>query len=1119
MQNLSTATEAIMNDFFNLHSRRQFITRAIAAGTGICLRPVILSAAQPLTSPSDKGTESSSSPIIQRNTVNGRVNPLGIGASDISLSWAAGSTGYGYTQTAYQVRVGTTVGGGDIWDSGRVTSDRQLDVTLPTDVKLSPATRYHWQVRTWDGEGNATAWSQPAWLETGLLNLADWGEAKWISHVAKESGPVSWDNYHVTISFRLNDTAFGVILRASRDGANAYMYQVNVSGNAPHLVIHKKTQGRYSVIDSIELTAKGFTNADLKSMPHTLAVDLDGNRITTQLDGKPIDSRTDGDFAKGTIGFRTYGSESGSVSSVKVVSKAGETLFEPDLASSNPFSDGSLEKGLLRIQGGMEALYAPAEPLPLLRGEFTARKGVRSARVYASALGLYDLSMNGQRVGDQFLSPGWTDYNKRVQYQTYDVTSLIREGGNVLGAALGDGWYRGKVGLNWKRVYGDTLAFIARLCVTYDDGTSEWFQTDHQWKASNSPRLLADLQDGETYDARLEQPGWDAPGFDASTWDPVQVANDDLTKLVPQPDEPIRAIRTLTARNRVQTAPGEYVYDLGQNMVGVTRVKVQGKQGQTVRIRHAEELYRKGDRQGRLYTDNLRTAKATDRYTFAKDGTVVYQPRLTQHGFRYVEITGVDVPPEVGDVQGVVLGSDLRDIGDLSVSDPMLNQLVQNIRWGQRGNFLSIPTDTPARDERLGWTGDISIFAPTASRYQDTRAFLGKWMQDVEDAQRPNGNIPAVVPQPRKEFDETGVGWSDAFITVPYAVWRATGDTQIVRRNWEAMRQFYAFVHSSATGDGDLLEQGRRSWFSGDWLSLEKGDRAQEHQVIATAYFAENTRMMAEMATAMGDANDAAQWNGLVRKIRGAFTNAYCRSDGTMLTGTQTVYALALGMNLIADATLHDRIAAKFVEKLAADGNHLRTGFLGTPWLLPALTSIGRNDLALKILLNTDYPSWGFQIRMGATTMWERWNSIRDNGDFGPVDMNSFNHYAYGAVGDWMFQHLGGLQILEPGYKKSRVEPLLLKGGLNQARCSIQTPYGLLSSEWIVTDGQLILAVTVPANTTAEIVLPVNAPDAMREGNDPITTSALVQTHSFENGRLILKVGSGTYAFRGAVRI
>ena len=875
-------------------------------------------------------------------TTNGRMQPLGIDADAPSFGWALTTTARGAVQTAYRLRIGTTEQGAEIWDSGRVDSDRQVDITPAAPLPLAAATRYFWQIKVWDGRDAESPWSAPAWFETGLLSPADWAGAEWITRPA------------------------------------------------------------------------AVTSA----------------------------------------------------------------------------------------------------PLPILRDVFTLEKPVRSARLYASARGLYQLSLNGQKVGDQFLAPGWTDYAQRVQSQTYDVTALLRPGPNALGAALADGWYRGKVGLGWHGVYGDTLALIARLRIVYEDGSSVWIDTGPRWTCADGPWLRADLQDGEIYDARRAPTGWDTPDFDASGWPPVAVVAPGPARLVPQPDEPVRATEVLAALRRTMPAPGEYVYDLGQNMVGVARFRLTGRAGQTVRFRYAEELYRLGDRVGRIYTDNLRSAKATDTYTFAHDGPVTYQPVFTQHGFRYIEITGLDSPPEPQDVQGVVLGSDLPNTGDLETSNPLLNQLVRNIRWGQRGNFLSIPTDTPARDERLGWTGDISVFAPTASTYQDTRAFLSKWMADVRDTQRANGNIPAVVPQPRREFDETGVGWSDAVITVPHAVWRATGDARIVRQNWDAMLRFYRFVHDSATRDGDLLEQGRSSWFSGDWLNLEGVDRLKEHTVIATAYFAENTRMIAEMAAALGDKKTAADCAALLPKIRAAFVAAYRQPDGSIHMGTQTVYAMALGMDLIADSVQRALTASRFVEKLAADNYHLKTGFLGTPWLLPALTRIGRDDLALRLLLNEDYPSWGFEIRMGATTMWERWNTIRADGEFGPVDMNSFNHYAYGAVADWMFRHLGGLQPLAPGYKHTRIAPLIGQAGLTHAKATLRTTAGRLVSEWRIKGDTLAISVEIPANTRAELVIPTPSAEAVLESGAGLATAAVgVRGHVFDQGRLVLTLGSGRYRF------
>ncbi|NUT99270.1 MAG: family 78 glycoside hydrolase catalytic domain [Saccharothrix sp.] len=1043
-------------------------------------------------------------------TTNGRVNPLGIGGGVPSFGWKLTSPERGVKQTAYEVRVGKTAGAGDVWTSGTVASDRQVDVKYGGPA-LTPATRYYWSVRSYDGQGRASAWSESAFFETGLLSAADWSDAQWITRPAPVADVSGWTDYTAQVEFSLTKAAFGVFLRA-RDANNAYMMQVNVTGSAPALVVHKRVNGGYSIVQSVDLGSQGFTNAGLLSGRHVLRFSVVGSTIKSELDGKQVDSRTDTSFPSGYIGFRTWGTdESGVVYDAVVTRTDGTVLLDTDFASGrSPFTDGQLVGSTLVVSGTTDALYTTSTPTqPLLRKAFRTATGktIASARVYASALGVYELAVNGRPVGDQVLAPGWTNYHQRIHSQTYDVTGLLAAGAdNVIGAALAPGWWAGKVGLGWSKQYGDTPALVARLRVTYTDGSVQWVGSDASWKAGSGPFRQADLQDGETYDARLLPAGWDRTGYDDSGWAAAVSVPSRTVLLVPQSDEPVRQTQVLDAKRLTEPTPGTYVYDLGQNMVGVSRLTLTGNAGQTVKIRYAEVL----NKDGTLYTDNFRTAKVTDRYTFGVTGTATYEPTFTQHGFRYIEITGLGSAPALSAVKGVVWGSDLPATGSLTTSDGMLNQLASNISWGQRSNFLSIPTDTPARDERLGWTGDISLFGPTASYLRDTRAFLSNWMADMRNSQYANGDLPAVVPTPQGQFGQSGVGWADAMITVPHAVWRAYGDASILRENYDAMKKFFAFVRASA--GADLLEPGRTTFFTNDWLHL---DDPTEQGVLGTAYFAEDARMMAEVARALGDTAAATEYGDLAKSIREAFTRAYVAADGTVLRNSQTGYALALGLNLVSDPALVPKVGEKFVAKLATTDYHLRTGFIGTPLLLPALSAIGRTDLAYRMLMHRDYPSWGYEVAMGATTVWERWNSVQPDGSFGPVDMNSFNHYAYGAVGNWMYQNIGGLSPVDPGYKRSRIAPVP-GGGLTRGEGALETVYGRLSSVWS-TAGSFSLKVTVPVNTTAEVVVPNADYRQVTEGGRPAVSAPGVRYLRTEGGSAVFEVGSGTYDFGLAV--
>ncbi|GAB3472533.1 family 78 glycoside hydrolase catalytic domain [Actinophytocola sediminis] len=1033
-------------------------------------------------------------------TTDGRVNPLGI-AGRPQLAWASTSDRRGVTQTAYEVRVGSRPGTADVWASGKVASAKQVDVSYAGPA-LRSATRYHWQVRVWDDQGVASRWSAPAWFESGLLAQDDWTGAQWLTDTDEALG---WTDYTVDTEFTLTALALGVFLRAADN--DGYLWQLNVADGTgrPKLRVHRLTDGAYELVEEVDVSAV-ISEQDLLTGRHHLTISVAGNTITTAIDGARADQRAMTNFTAGTFGYRVNVSngapEQAVVHHATVTGADGATLADVDFADGhNPFSGGTVGPDGLALLSSVEAYYSANSSLPLFRTEFTVPDGkqVAAATAYGAARGIYELTLNGNKVGDHELAPGWTDYRTVIQHQTYDVTDQVRQGANAFGIALAPGWYAGRVGYYPSPgLYGRTPSAVAQVRVDHTDGSHQWVRSDSSWTSANGPFVLGDLQSGETYDARLAHAGWAEPGFDDTGWTPAETAESATTLLAPQPDEPVRALEVLTARERTEPTPGAFVYDLGQNMVGVTRLRLTGTAGQTATIRHGEVL----NRDGTLYTENLRAAKATDRYTFAADGTVTYEPTFTQHGFRYVEITGIS-PPAAADVRGVVWGSDLPNTGSFSTSDPMLNQLQSNIVWGQRGNFLSIPTDTPARDERLGWTGDINVFAPTASYNQDTRAFLGKWLADLRATQRANGDYPPIAPEPT-DNGPGGVGWADAGVTVPHAVWQAYGDTTIVREHYASMRRFVEFVRAGA--GADLLDDGRGRFE--DWLNLEDPTPSG---VLGTAYFAQDTRMLAEMAAAIGETTDARTYAALSTEVRSAFASAYVAADGTVSGNSQTGYALALGMDLVP-AGQRAAVADRFVAKIAASGNALTTGFLGTPWLLPALSGSGHLDKAYELLLRQEYPSWGYEVAMGATTMWERWNSINPDGSFNDPGMNSFNHYAYGAVGKWMYENIAGITPLSAGYGSFLVAPRP-GGGLTSGSGSLESAYGTISSSWTLTGSRLRLTVDVPVNTTARVAVPATSADAVTESRGPASTAAGVRASSYADGVLTLEVGSGQYDF------
>ena len=641
--------------------------------------------------------------------------------------------------------------------------------------------------------------------------------------------------------------------------------------------------------------------------------------------------------------------------------------------------------------------------------KFRLQKPVRRARLYATARGVYEVYVNGNRVGDDVLAPGWTDYDRRVQYQTYDVTPLLAEGPNALGAVLGDGWFAGFVGFDPKHrgaLYGTRPQLLTQLNVEYEDGSEESLVSDGSWRCSTGPILFSDLLVGESYDARREMPGWAETGFDDSEWYGVESEEIEDANLVAQPDEGVRVMEELEAKSVTEPEDGRYVFDLGRNMVGWVRLEVEGEAGTKVTLRHAETL----NPDGTVYTTNLRSARATDSYVLGGGGEEVYEPRFTFHGFRYVEVTGYPGEPSPAAITGRVVHSATPPSGSFECSSTMVNKLQENIVWGQRGNFLSVPTDCPQRDERLGWTGDAQVFVRTASFNMDVVAFFEKWMADVEDAQSPEGAFPDVAPLLRGsgliDLRWGAPAWGDAGVIVPWTIYRTYDDTRIVERHYGAMARWMEYLYEA---NPDLIRNSRMGNNYGDWLS-PKGDLTPK-DLLATAYWAYDAKLMAEMAGATGRNEDAREYSDLNENIRAAFEEAYVSPDGRIKGDTQTGYLLALHMDLLSE-DLRSSAAGHLVRTIEREDWHLTTGFAGVGYLCPVLTEAGYTEVAYRLLENETYPSWGYTVKNGATTIWERWDGWTEQNGFQSPNMNSFNHYSLGSVGEWLYRYVAGIDLV-----------------------------------------------------------------------------------------------------------
>ncbi|MDR2177051.1 MAG: glycoside hydrolase family 78 protein [Treponema sp.] len=759
--------------------------------------------------------------------------------------------------------------------------------------------------------------------------------------------------------------------------------------------------------------------------------------------------------------------------------------------AESPWSETAFFETTLLGAGEWQAAFISAEDEnagassagTLLRKEFVLSPGIKSARLYASAKGLYRAVVNGRRAGDEVLSPGWTEYQKRILFQTYDVTDAVSPGANLLGLMVGPGWYKGDLA-SWigkRNVFGKRTAVIAQLRVEYEDGRVEIIPTDASWQGAPGPVVYSEIYHGETYDARLEQPGWDRPGFTGTGWKPAAVESSDTGILRPQDGPPVKEQERLKPLSFFTTPRGERVIDFGQNISGWVSFTVQGKAGDRVKLRHAEIL----DAEGNFYTENLRRAKQTIEYILKGGGPETYAPFFTFQGFRYIALDEYPGTVDLHNFEALAVYSDMRPAGEFSCSYPKLNQFMSNVRWSMKDNFVDIPTDCPQRDERLGWTGDAEIFCRAAAYFMETAPFFKKWLRDLALSQLPDGQVPHVVPDVLKNIadvddkitQEAGsCAWADAAVIIPWTVYTYFGDQEILEEQYPSMKKWVEYIRGVAQ-DGLLFNTG---FHFGDWVALDAKEGsyfgATPNDLSATAFYAYSTALLARSAAVLGKKEDAERYQKLREDIGEAYQKEFFTPSGRLAARTQTAHILSLAFDLVP-AAYKQRTVDTLVSLLAEQNNHLTTGFVGTPFVCQVLADNGRLDLAYELLLKEDFPSWLYQVTKGATTIWEHWDGLKPDGTMWSPDMNSFNHYAYGAVSDWVFSAVGGLDTdkEKPAFARSILRPCP-GGGITWAETKYESVYGLIALRWELAGGKIALSVTVPANTEAELTLPKAKP-------------------------------------------
>lgn len=1054
-----------------------------------------------------------------------RTEPLGIDEEQPLLSWRLEGAGRRRTQTSYRVRVVRLGTGPDlpdprveteeaVWDTGQVVSGRSIDVPYE-GPPLESATRYRWAVRVRDEGDQDLGWSATADFETGLLTEEDW-QAEWIGapRDLELRGDLTLD---MALPLRNIERIW---LPASGQeelgcppaGSTArFLAEVTVPGGRPVLAARLVVAGATSLhawINGRPVPSDGSDPAAVTAAVRTgrnvLAVSAqagDGEQPgliarleVLQQGGPALTLITDGHW-------RVSPPEQGEETPSPTKGAPAWTNPTHELSSWAMAEVFGVHADPPRAR---EALtYRPS---PYLRRSFVIDRRVRRARLSVTALGVYEMRLGGRPVSEDRLAPGWTDYAQRVPYQTYDVTDQIAAGENVLAAVLADGWYAGNICWFGTFHYGDRRLLRARLVVEHDDGSSTVVTTGPDWQVGDGAIRYADLQNGEVVDARLEPTGWDTLAGSplSADWPAAVVDHPAVGPLEAQVAPPVRVTQDVPPVSVVDRGDGRYLVDFGQNLVGWVRLDVQGPAGARVALRHAEAL--DGPE---LYTDNLRSARCVDEFVLAGSTSPErFEPRFTVHGFRYCEVVGHPGTLRSVDIVARVAHAAMEPTGSIQCSDERINQLQANIGWGQRGNFLSVPTDCPQRDERLGWTGDAQVFAATAAFNYDVRGFFRKYLRDLQDA-TVDGCVPHVAPDvltPASPSRQGGAaGWGDVAVIMPHELVRAYDDRRSAAELLPLVTDWMDYLARHSV-DGIRPAEG-----FGDWLALTD----TPVDLVSTAFYARAAELAAGLADLLGERELATSWTATRERVRRAFRDRYVTGGGTVASGTQTAYVLALHFGLLEPAE-RVRAASRLVEAVRTRNWHLSTGFLGTPYLLPVLSRTGHEDVAYRLLMQDTFPSWLYPVvDGGATTVWERWDSWSDSRGFADPGMTSFNHYAYGAVGEWIYRTVGGIAPAEPGYRRVLIRPRP-GGGLTWAKASLHTPYGTVRTKWWLDISGIRLDLTVPPGSTAEVVLPVGPDDqatAVTESGMPFDSAPQVRSLARDAHEVVLDVGSGTYSF------